>query len=283
MQRLGLYAEDSWRVSRHLTVNYGLRYQTTFGLFDGLGPKPSSRTAPIITLQALQIPIVPSVPHDYRKQIAPRLGIAYSPGSSEKTVIRAGFGLFYNDLAQNGWATAFQGVNNTNAVTRPLQLLPAARALIRSSARVAFREVTPAAGNLIGSNYKTPYAIHITGGVQHAFNEHWLASADYVHEQGNHGYRAYSYRDVTPVTTTSFTPLIPTSDPTYDADQAAVVPNVNVFRSDNRSSYNALMLHAQGNMRRFNLVANYTLSKAQTWGCLLGELFDYVNGRTAIR
>src|SRR5208282_2605542 len=29
---------------------------------------------------------------------------------------------------------------------------------------------------------------------------------------------------------------------------------------------------------RFNLVANYTLSKAQTWGCLLGELFDYVNG-----
>ncbi len=56
------------------------------------------------------------------------------------------------------------------------------------------------------------------------------------------------------------------------------MPNVNVFQSDNRSSYNALMLHLQGNMRRFNLVANYTLSKAQTWGCLLGELFDYVDG-----
>jgi hypothetical protein len=26
------------------------------------------------------------------------------------------------------------------------------------------------------------------------------------------------------------------------------------------------------------LIANYTLSKAQTWGCVLGELFDYVNG-----
>jgi hypothetical protein len=38
------------------------------------------------------------------------------------------------------------------------------------------------------------------------------------------------------------------------------------------------MLHLQGNMRRFNLVASYTLSKAQTWGCLLGELFDYVDG-----
>ena len=37
-----------------------------------------------------------------------------------------------------------------------------------------------------------------------------------------------------------------------------VVPNVNVFESDNRSSYNALMVHLQGNMRRFNLVANYS-------------------------
>ncbi len=29
---------------------------------------------------------------------------------------------------------------------------------------------------------------------------------------------------------------------------------------------------------RFNLVVNYTLSKAKTWGCVLGELFDYVDG-----
>ena len=35
----------------------------------------------------------------------------------------------------------------------------------------------------------------------------------------------------------------------------------------------------QGNVsRRFNLIAHYTLSSAKTWGCVLGELFDYVNG-----
>jgi len=40
-----------------------------------------------------------------------------------------------------------------------------------------------------------------------------------------------------------------------------------------------MMLHLQGNItHRFNLTANYVLSKAQTWGCVLGELFDYVNG-----
>ena len=265
IQRLGLYAEDSWRVSHQLTVNYGLRYQTTWGLFVG-SRRSQAENAAYVTLQALQIPIVPSVPNDYRKQIAPRLGIAYSLGNSGKTVIRAGFGLYYDDLAQNGWATAFQSVNNSNHATGPCSFSGGAL-----SGAGCLMGGAGATGNLIGSPYKTPYAIHTTGGVQHAFNEHWLASADYVHEQGNHGYRGFPYRSGTNL----FTPLFPTTDTT---DQMAVVPNVNVFESDNRSSYNGLMLHLQGNMRRLNLVANYTLSKAQTWGCLLGELFDYVDG-----
>jgi len=282
VQRLAFYAEDSWRVSHNLTVNYGLRYQATWGLMIGSGRSEADNAA-YQTLQALQIPIVPSVPHDYHKQIAPRLGIAYSPGSSEKTVIRAGIGIYYDDLAQNGWATAFQGVNSTNAISGTCSFSgsPGSYALIGPGCLTGGSGVT---GNLVGSNYKTPYAIHIAGGVQHAFNQHWLMSADYTHEQGNHGYRAFPYSScvlavtppnscVAPPTITS--PLISVSDAT---DQATFVPNVNVFESDNRSSYNALMLHLQGNMHRFNLVANYTFSKAQTWGCVLGELFDYVDG-----
>ena len=273
VQRLGLYAEDSWRVSRHVSVNYGLRWQSTFGLFTGSG-RTQLQNATFPTLQALQIPLIPSVPHDDRTQFDPRLGIAYSPGDSGKTVFRTGFGIFHNDLAQNGWATAFQAVNATNAVTGQCTLSGAsgAYALIGTGCLSGGAGAT---GNTIGSNYKTPYAIHITGGVQHAFNQNWTVSADYTHEQGNHGYRAYSYTSGVNL----FSPLIPASDPNFDTDQQSVVPNVNVFRSDNRSSYNALMLHLQGNVsRRFNLVANYTFSKAETWGCVLGELFDYVNG-----
>jgi hypothetical protein len=272
VQRLGIYAEDAWRVSRRLTFNYGLRYQTTWGLFQGSGRSEADNAA-YGTLRALQIPIVPSLPSNDRKQIAPRLGVAYSPGESGKTVIRAGFGIYFDDLAQNGWATAFQGVNNSNYTTGTCSLTggPGTYALAGSG---CLSGGSGATGNLVGSPYKTPYAIHTTGGVQHAFNQHWLMSADYVHEQGNHGYRGFPYRGGSNL----FTPLIPTTDLNYATDQAAVVPNVNVFESDNRSSYNGLMLHLQGNMRRFNLVANYQLSKAQTWGCLLGELFDYVDG-----
>jgi hypothetical protein len=273
VQRLGLYAQDSWRLSRHLTLNYGLRWQTTFGLFTASGHSQAFNPA-LVTLQALQIPLTLIPPHDDRKQFGPRLGIAYSPGDSGNTVFRAGFGLYYNDLAQNGWATAFQGVNSTNATTGPCALI-GANGSYSLTGTGCLQGGAATAGNLIDSNYKTPYAIHVTGGVQHALNRNWTLSADFTHEQGNHSYRAYNFSSDANL----FTPLIPTSDPNYDSDQQSAVPNVNLFKSDNRSSYNALMIAARGNVNsRFNLIAHYTLASARTWGCVLGELFDYVNG-----
>jgi outer membrane receptor protein involved in Fe transport len=244
VQRLGLYAEDSWRVTPRLTVNYGLRYDTTFGLFNASGRSQLDNPA-YLTLKALDIPLVASAPQDYRHAFAPRLGIAYSPGQSASTVFRAGFGLYYNDLAQNGWVTAFQAVNEPAGPC----VVPTDPGCLRPGS----------AGAVIDGRYRTPYAIHTTAGVEHAFNAQWLVSADYTHEQGNHGYRRYDY--------------------TAGVNLPAEAPNIALFKSDNRSSYNGLSIHLQGNVsRHFNLIANYTLSKAQTWGCVLGELFDYVNG-----
>ncbi|MHB8609782.1 MAG: TonB-dependent receptor [Candidatus Acidiferrales bacterium] len=220
VQRLGLYAEDSWRLTRSLTVDYGLRYDTIFGLFIASGRDQSFNPA------LAGNGIISGIPHDYRKAFAPRLGVAYVLGSSGNTVLRGGFGLYYNDLAQNGWVEAFKAVNNFN--------------------------IQNASGSpsLIDPNYHTPYALHATAGIQHAFNPNWILSADWTLETGMHGYRRYDYPS-----------------------------GISVFRSDNRSSYKALALHLQGNVaKRLSLVANYTLASAKTWGCVLGELFDYVNG-----
>ena len=87
VQRLGLYAEDSWRATSNLTVNFGLRYDTTFGLFIASGRDQSVNPA-------LSTGLVNGIPHDYRKAIAPRLGIARTLGSSQKTTLRAGVGLY---------------------------------------------------------------------------------------------------------------------------------------------------------------------------------------------
>jgi outer membrane receptor protein involved in Fe transport len=219
VQRLGLYAQDSWRVTPRLTLNYGLRYDTTFGLFIASGHNQSLNPA------LAGNGIVTGIPHDYRKAISPRLGVAYGLGDSGNTVLRGGIGLYFDDLAQNGWVEAFNAVNNFN--------------------------IQNASGppSLIDPNYHTPYALHATVGIEHAFNRNWSVSADGLLETGMHGYRRYDYSDVS------------------------------VFRSDNRSSYKARELHLQGNItNRFNLIVHYTLSSADTWGCVLGELFDYVNG-----
>jgi hypothetical protein len=220
VQRLGFYAEDSWRVASKLTVNFGLRYDTTFGLFLASGRDQSFNPA-------LATGLVSGVPHDYRKAFAPRLGVARTLGGAQKTVLRAGVGLYFNDLAQNGWVAAFQAVNSgTVSGTYP---------------------APPPA--LIDPNYHTPYALHATAGIEHALSANWLISADYTHETGMHAYRSYKF------------------------------PQANLYRSDNRSRYDAFSVRVQGNVsRRAHFTAHYTLAKAETWGCVLGELFDYVNG-----
>ena len=226
VQRLGLYVEDSWRVIPQLTISYGLRYDTTFGLFDASG-RSQAQNPFLRALTPQESPFISTAPHDYRKAFAPRIGAAYAVDASGRTVLRAGFGMYYNDLAQNGWINAFRAVNDTNVASGGGSAPP----------------------SVIDPRYHTPYAIHATAGVQHAFTTNWMLGADWTLETGMHGYRGYDF------------------------------PNVTVLRSDNRSSYKALSLHLQGNVaRRLSVVANYTLSSAKTWGCLLGELFDYVNG-----
>ena len=260
VQRLGMYAEDSWRITPRLTLNYGLRYDTTFGLFTASGRSQLDNPA-LLTVEALQIPLFqhPGAPHDYRRAFGPRLGVAYAPGQSRNTVIRAGFGLFYNDLAQNGWVTAFQAVN-----------APPAPCAGPGDPGCLPGDAFGGAGALIDHAYKTPYALHATAGVQHAFNSRWTLGADWTHEEGVHSYRRYQYQ----AGYTLFSPLFASDT----ATQQQNVPDLSVFRSDNRSRYDGLSVHLQANVSRFNLVLNYTLSSAETWGCVLGELFDYVNG-----
>jgi hypothetical protein len=265
LQRLGLYAQDSWRVNTHLTVNYGLRWDTTFGLLNGSGRNQLENPA-YLTLKALGISLIPGAAHDYRRQIGPRLGIAYSPGNRENTVFRAGIGIYYNDLAQNGWVNAFEAVNTapgpcTDPVTNPGG---PENAGCLSGANAGGQ------GAIIDPHYRTPYAVHTSAGVQHAFNGQWTLSADWTHENGVHAYRAYPFAGGVNL----FTPQLAATDPA----QADFVPNVDVYKTDNRSSYDGLSIHLQGNARRGSLIANYTLASAKTWGCTVGELFDYVNG-----
>ena len=115
-----LFAQDSWKVRPNLTLNYGLRWELNTPIADigkrvqTFRPGEVSKVYPCMdtvntdcssmTPVGLVVPGDPGVPNaltqTYYKAFAPRVGIAWSPGSSGKTSIRAGWGLFYNPIEQ---------------------------------------------------------------------------------------------------------------------------------------------------------------------------------------
>jgi hypothetical protein len=241
VRRFGLYAQDAWRVTPSLTLDLGLRYDTTFGLFVASGRTQDQNPA-FITLQALGNDLVTGIPKDYRGAIAPRVGFAWSPGGGGETVVRAGIGLYYNDLAQNGWVNAFQAVNTPfSGMLQPGQQ-----------------------GALIDPHYKTPYAFQASAGFERALGHDWRLDIRYEHQGGVHQYRRYEY----------------VAGFTLPAD----APSVSLFRSDNRSRYDGVSIGVEHRFAgRFDLTAHYTLASAATWGAVIGELFDYVNGVSDVR
>jgi outer membrane receptor protein involved in Fe transport len=85
---LGLFWQDSWRVSHNLTLNYGVRYDVEFP------PRfkpPQGLALPAYNALGLQKGIQTD-----KNNIQPRFGLAWDPKGDGKTVVRASFGMFYD-------------------------------------------------------------------------------------------------------------------------------------------------------------------------------------------
>jgi hypothetical protein len=98
------YINDSWKVNAHLTLNIGVRYE--------YGTNPSGW--PLYTV--LDPPFgngsFAHVNHVFqtspnRKNIDPRIGLAWSPFGDQKTSIRAGYGIFHDPVAPRTYASAY--------------------------------------------------------------------------------------------------------------------------------------------------------------------------------
>lgn len=131
---LGFFAQDSWRVNRHLAVNYGVRYD--------LEISPLFTPATAVNAAAEQaLGVVEGIPRDY-KNVAPRVGLAWDPAGNGKTVIRAGYGMFYDHPLL---ATAFDSVTADGG--RSVQLISTGG----TSSACGLLPQTPVCGNGLDS------------------------------------------------------------------------------------------------------------------------------------
>ncbi|HSP70502.1 MAG TPA: TonB-dependent receptor, partial [Bryobacteraceae bacterium] len=125
-KQFGLYVQDTWKVSRKLTLDYGLRYDYSTYLREQYGRAPEfSATTPNPSAGGrLGAAIYDGssgpgrcncdIAHNYPYAFGPRLGVAYQLDS--KTVIRVGFGIVYGGTAvNNNAAGGLAGSSASNA------------------------------------------------------------------------------------------------------------------------------------------------------------------------
>jgi len=117
----GIYAQDSWKITRKLTFDYGVRYDYSTYLKEQYG-RASVFSATVLNPSAGNLPgavmFEGSGPghcscqfaHNYPWGFAPRLGVAYQ--ITPKTVFRGGFGIVYAGTEDNNNSAGGFGLSN---------------------------------------------------------------------------------------------------------------------------------------------------------------------------
>ncbi len=104
LQDISFFALDEWRFNQNLTLNLGLRYD-----FQKIEQPSVLNTDPALLAAGLR---TNDIPEDHNNW-GPRLGIAWTPGTTGRTVLHAGYGIFYGRTTaiMIGTAHSNNGIN----------------------------------------------------------------------------------------------------------------------------------------------------------------------------
>jgi hypothetical protein len=210
---VGLYAETDWKAKPNWTISYGLRFETQNFIHD-------------------------------QADFAPRFSTAY--GLGKKTVLRAGFGLFYDrfglgnqiNVARNNGINQVQSTGSQATANKP-NTIPTGCGPTNVAACVAGAAASELTIDTISSNLRAPYSEQFNFGVDQQLFRNATMSVNYQHIHGVHQFLS-NVPDYNTASTT--VPLNYQYQSEGDFQQNQLITNVNIrnFHTVTLSGYYVL-------------------------------------------
>ncbi len=276
---LAWYVQDDWRVNRKLTLNLGVRYDLDIAL---VGSENTDKNRTYLVLKQINHPWTNGVAGDDKNNFSPRVGFAYDVTGEGKTVIRGGYGMYFDQVFLNIPLFTIQqtnptifgtvvNLNNTaigsgdmatyNPLKDPLPDIPGGLTDIPNGSQ----------GRIINPDYVSPVSQQSNIGFSHQFMNDFVIEADYTHLLNTHESRRIELnRKILPGDGSN--PRLLES-----AFAAAGLPKnrlatITGEASVNRSRYDGLNIGLRKRLsNRISFQTSYTLSKAQGYGGATGE------------
>ncbi len=257
-----IFAQDVWTATPKLTLNFGLRYTYpgVLGATDG----PLTTFIPgqgMVSTDTLY-------PAD-KTDLSPRAGFTFTPSESRKTVIRGGWGLFYDMFAVNFFTanTSFAnggalGVGNNPGGTSPVFSITQTKFNIADGVPVFGTTPNPPYGAFaVSQDLKLPYVINFNANVQQQLAPTMIAQIGYV---GTRGHRLGLMRDINAPAPRAGG--VSQAARPYNALYPTLAA-INQLESIGSSEYNSLQMSLiQSSWHGLSGRLNYTLSHARDNG-----------------
>jgi len=279
----GFYFQDAYHVAPHLVLNYGLRWDyysvvaEKNNLFSDFVPTSGSAG----TLQQVGGGGLPGLYNPDKTNFSPRLSVVWDMSGKGTTVIRAGWGLFFDAFSQDmmlghlPYPTFYApGPAYNNIGPNPVQMANINPAAI--DANGVYIPNTPFYGTpgcsvecdifSFDRNIKTPYMENYNVNIQHQFSKSVSLQVGYVGSQGHRLFRFYDINQPSQATITS-------SDLACNCINDFTVPRnygfpngaVYIFQENSfgSSDYNSLQTSLRvANYHGFTSTVNYVYSKS---------------------
>ncbi len=278
------FVQNDWKIGRKLTLNMGLRYDRDYNL---VGGSTQNKNRTYLILKQIKNPITDGwvsgdkLPEDDANNFSPRIGFAYDFTGEGRTVIRGGYGLYYDQVFLNIPLFSIQMANPVIYGT----LLSLANSSVGRGDLATFKlgdPIPPAPqsptevpngtmGRIIDPNYASPMSQHFNIGFAHQIDNNYVLEVDYTHVLNTHESRRLRLNPRR-VRADGTNPRV-----LEDAFATAGLPrnrlgDIVAEASVNRSRYDGLNIQIRKRLSRgFSFQVSYTLSESLGWAGSSGE------------